>query len=170
MIAENVVERAKRLVREAREWMEKNYRVPDSVGGYVMSPEAFTRLTGLEPHPKTYDLTPTGARVLVALDPRPRETSGGLHIPETALNELGNRGWIVAVGPDVMAPSMYPFAPKVEKPEDLLGLHVYFGLSGNPFRLGLHDTKWDAPLRVMTARDIWLSDHRPWNDPWEMDD
>jgi len=150
-------------------FQKQHYKAPQSALGYVLSRESFEELTGRHIHPKAFDLSPVGARIHVAVDPKKAEHRG-IAIPHTAVQEFNFRGWIIAAGNTAHLESTYPSGACVEKPEDLLGLHIYFGHAGQPMRLDFQDTRFEAPLRVLTSRDNWFIDTAPWNDPWEMEE
>jgi len=175
-------EKAERLAA-AREFQKNNYRTPylhadspqvehfggSAMCGYTINRDAFEVMTGLRLNPKVYELPSIGQRVIVALTPQ-SDKYGDIVIPESTANMGNNHGWVVSVGSTCDREMPIPGNPQITHPAELLGLHWYFDLmGGRPLQLGLSDSEFDAPLRVITARDLWLADHRPWNDPWDLE-
>ena len=145
-------------------------QIPESCRGHIIDRDLFTQMTGLELHDKVWELEPIGARIHVAIEPNPEEF-GGIVIPDQSRQQLGTHGWIMAVGPDAGMEASYPGNLVVSSPRDLLGLYIYAGYAvGQPMRLGIRDDDFYAPMRILTSRDTYFIDTRPWVNPWDIED
>jgi hypothetical protein len=167
----------------AREFQKKNYRIPyitedmmdthvdthGEFGGYSIRQAAFEEMTGIILNPKVWEISPIGQRIIVALSPK-ADRYGAVILPDTSSADMNNHGWVISVGTTCNTETQIPGGPAITHPAELLGLHWYFDLSGGRvLQLGISDSTFDAPLRVLTIRDLWIVDSAPWNDPWDLE-
>ena len=112
--------------------------------------------TKIELNPSLWRFAPTGARIVVAVDPTPEVYLGILTATER--NEQVGIGIVIAVGPQAHeSPPQYPGGVEADSPAELLYREVIFGAHvGKPLRLDfIRDSHYKADLLVMTSRDIW---------------
>ncbi|TFH66181.1 MAG: hypothetical protein E4G90_04875 [Gemmatimonadales bacterium] len=126
-----------------------------------VDPEKFLALTGLRLNPKILQLAPQGSRILVLLNPTPKEY-GGIHIPDAyRQSEKMGSGWVVAAGPYAGSPCPHPGGPICD-PQALLYTQILFGShSGKVIRVEFLDRQDRAPYIILTDRDIWFADLNP---------
>ncbi len=111
--------------------------------------------------PEVFNLSVTGARLLVVRD-EAESSVGGIVIPETVrLKNPPGSGWVVSVGPAVgiAGTSQYPFGLDCDHPTDLLCKRIIFGMySGSEFLTGIREGGFTTRFWIITARDIWMVD------------
>lgn len=131
---------------------------------YIAKAEEFEAITGLQVHPKAFDLAPQGARIHVIREPVPEEY-GSIQLPEEYRRaETMGIGWVLAVGPLAHLDVPLPFGPILDHPSRLLYCKVLMSQTiGSCVRLSVTEREYRSNVVVMTTRDIWSIDFNPEN-------
>jgi len=133
---------------------EMGFRLPHDVAERISKQKIMLR---------TMDWMPLGGRLIVVKDPVPKQIGRIiLHPDQRNMNSMGS-GWIIAAGPEA---GRIPLAPisnmRVENPQDLLGLHIMFGVaSGKIMRFSVFDSEYESEIICVSPVDVWAVDMNP---------
>ena len=131
--------------------------------GVMLSQEAAEKICKRKIVPRAFDWRALGARLLVVVDPKVKEI-GGVLLPDESIDrqEMG-QGIIIGAGPQAgMMPAVREAGTTiVDSPEDFLGLHVAWGLTGRTMRFTASDGTYNSETIMITPADLLMMDTLP---------